>query len=225
MKEYKDLGAALIQKLQERYTLNRENVGADARLSKKGMVFETESYAVENLGHLCVLRMKAMLGLMKMETVVLACEEKDVPLFNLDYVDAMGKETQIAELYDTQLAPWPGEAQSAFAALKARDADLPDPPAQSAHWYDAILYPCSYHKAGKGFTERLNAAADGYMQRFLEQLEAAPACGAEAKRAKIRAFAEELFAQGGPAVDTMTKLFGREVAGRVILRYMYGVRP
>ncbi len=156
MSNHKDLGTAIIGKLQAKYTLRREDVGADARLSKKGMVFETESYAVEGLGHLCVLRMKAMLGLMKMETVVLACEEKDVPLFNLDYVNAMGRETQIAELYDTQLAPWPDESQAAFTALKARDAELPDPPAQKAHWYDAILYPCSYHKEGKKLGARLD---------------------------------------------------------------------
>ena len=225
MSVHKDLGAVLCGKLREKYTLRQEDIGADARLSKKGMVFETESYAVEGLGHLCVLRMKAMLGLMKMETVVLACEEKDLPLFNLDYVNAMGKETQIAELYDVQLAPWPEEAQAAFTALKARDADLPDPPAQGAHWYDAILYPCSYHKAGKKIGARLDAAAAGYMDAFFAQLESAPDCAGGAKREKIRAYAEELFRQGGPAVDTMAKLFGREVTGRIILRCMYGVRP
>ena len=36
------------------------------------------------------------------------------------------------------------------------------------------------------------------------------------------AFAETLVKEGGPAVDTMTKLFGAEAAGRVILRHMYG---
>ena len=225
MNRHADLGGTVCQMLSENYRLTKEDLSADARLAKKGMVFETESYTVEGLGHLCVLRMKAMLGLMKMETVVLACEEKDVPLLNLDYVNALGKETQIAELYDTQLAPWPDEAQAAFQALKERNADLPDPPAQSAHWYDAILYPCSYHKAGKGLGARLDAAAEGYMSTFIAQLENAPDCDAEEKRAKIRGFAEELFRQGGPAVDQVTKLFGREVAGRLILRYMYGVRP
>ena len=67
---------------------------------------------------------------------------KDVPLLNLDWVNAFGKETQIVELYDTQLAPYPAEKLAAFDALRARDADLPDPPAGKAHWYDAILYPC-----------------------------------------------------------------------------------
>ena len=42
------------------------------------------------------------------------------------------------------------------------------------------------------------------------------------KNAKIRSFAETLIRQGGPAVDMMTKLFGAETAGRVILSHMYG---
>lgn len=225
MSKQQNLGELVCRLLKSKYALQKEDIGADAHLAKSGFVFDTESYAVEGLGHLCVMRMKAMLGLMKMETVVLSSEGKDVPLFNLDYVSVLGKETQIAELYDTQLQPWPENAQSAFQALKARDADLPEPAAKAAHWYDEILYPCSYHKAGKGLSERLAAAARDYVQTYLAQLETAPDCDRDAKRAKIRGFAETLFAQGGPAVDQVTKLFGHEVAGRLILRHMYGVRP
>ena len=203
--------------------LEKEDVGADARLKKNGMVFETEAYAMPGLGHLCILRMNAMLGLMKMETAVLAVTEKDVPLLNLDWVRAFGKETQIVELYDTQLKLYPEDALAAFDAIRRRDDDLPGMSAKS-HWYDAILYPCSYHKAGKGLTERLAAAARDYTETFLRQLAEAPACDRAAKAGKVRAFAERLFAEGGPAVDQVTKLFGRETARRLILRHMYGVK-
>ena len=46
--------------LAQRYPLQKEDLGTDARLSKKGMVFETEAYEIPNLGHLCILRMRAM---------------------------------------------------------------------------------------------------------------------------------------------------------------------
>lgn len=209
--------------LEKQYTLKKEDLGADARLSKKGMVFETEAYEIPDLGHFCILRMNAFLGLMKMETAVLSVTGKDVPLLNLDWVRAFGKETQIVELYDTQLTPYPDEALAAFDALRRRDDDLPGM-SSNGHWYDAILYPCSYHKAGKKLTERLAAAARDYTETFLRQLADAPSCDAEAKRAKNRAFAERLFAEGGPAVDQVTKLFGPETARRLILRYMYGVK-
>ena len=223
MSNTQGLGNMVRELLAQRYPLQKEDLGTDARLSKKGMVFETEAYEIPNLGHLCILRMRAMLGLMKMETAVLAVTEKDVPLLNLDWVRAFGKETQIVELYDTQLAPYPAEALAAFDALRRRDDDLPGM-TSSGHWYDAILYPCSYHKAGKGLSERLAAAARDYTETFLRQLAEAPACDAAKKQARVRAFAERLFAEGGPAVDQVSKLFGRETAKRLILRSMYGVR-
>ncbi len=221
MEQRQGLGDMVREQLAQQYSLQKKELGADARLSKSGMVFETEVYEIAELGHFCILRMNAFLGLMKMETAVLAVSGKDVPLINLDWVRVMGRETQIVELYDTQLAPWPDAARSEFDALRRRDGDLPDT-VTSAHWYDAILYPCSYHKVGRKISDRLRAAARDYTALYLRQLDEAPVCDDAAKREKTRAFAERLFAEGGPAVDQVTKLFGTETAKRLILRHMYG---
>ncbi len=221
MKQQWNLGDFVKEQLSRVCTLRAENIGADARLAKCGMVFETKVYGLEGLGHLCILRMKAPLGLMSMETVVLSCTHRDVPLFNLDRMHVPGKELAIAELYDTQLAPWPQGIQDDFGRIKARYADVADAAAK-AHLYDAVLYPCSFRKAGRGVSARLSEAAAEYVQAFLAQLESAEACDAEAKQARVRGFAERLLAEGGPAVDLMTKLFGRETAERLVLRHMYG---
>ena len=222
MKQNDNPARLLLEELSAVYPVRKLDIGADARLSKKGMVFETESYQVEGIGHFCILRMNAMLGLMQMETAVLAVWEKDLPLVNLDWVKAMGKETQIVELYDVQLAPYPAEKLAAFQSLRDKDGDLTDYVSPGTHWYDAILYPCSYHKTGKGVSRRLNEAALAYVRLTLEQLAEAPNCDSAAKREKIRSFAETLFAQGGPAVDQVVKLFGRETAARLVLGHMYG---
>jgi hypothetical protein len=161
---------------------------------------------------------------MRMETVVIAPTGVDLPLFNLDWVKAFGAETQIAELYDTQLLPWPDECQEAFEFARARHADLPDAPAGDPHWYDDILYPCSFHKKGRGQAERMSRAAQDYLTIYAELLAAAPNCDSTEKEAKVRAFAERLFAEGGPAVNQVTKLFGEQTARRLILQHMYGVR-
>ena len=221
MEQRQGLGDMVREQLAQQYSLRKKELGADARLSKSGMVFETEVYEIAELGHFCILRMNAFFGLMKMETAVLAVSGKDVPLLNLDWVRVLGRETQIVELYDTQLTPWPDASLSAFDALRRRDDDLSDPVA-SAHWYDAILYPCSYHKVGRKISDRLRAAARDYTALFLLQLDEAPVCDSAAKQEKTRAFAERLFAEGGPAVDHVTKLFGAEIAKRLILRHMYG---
>ena len=222
MEQRQGLGDMVREQLAQQYSLQKKELGADARLSKSGMVFETEVYEIAELGHFCILRMNAFLGLMKMETAVLAVSGKDVPLINLDWVRVMGRETQIVELYDTQLAPWPDAARSEFDALRRRDGDLPDT-VTSAHWYDAILYPCSYHKVGRKISGRLSAAARDYTALYLRQLADAPVCDSAAKQEKTRAFAARLFAEGGPAVDQVTKLFGAEIAKRLILRHMNGV--
>lgn len=223
MKQQWNLGDFVKEQLSRVCPIRAENIGADARLAKRGMVFETESYMLDGLGHLCILRMRAPLGIMSMETVVLSCTHRDVPLFNLDWVRIPGKETAIAELYDTQLASWPQSAQDDFARIKARYADVADAAATGVHWYDAVLYPCSFHKTGRGVSARLAEASEEYVRAFLTQLASAAPCDADAKRAKVRGFAERLFAEGGPAVDQVTKLFGRAVAERLILRHMYGV--
>ena len=222
MNQHTDLGKLLCGSLQPKYALRRKELGDDARLRKNGMVFETEAYAVEGLGHLCILRMNAFLGLMKMETAILAVTERDLPLMNLDWVSAAGKETLIAELYDTMLQPCEAEALARFQAVKDRDGDLPAPPSKP-HWYDSLLFPCSYHKSGKKLSQRFNRAAADYVRVFLTAIETAKPCDKAEKSAKIRSFAETLVAQGGPAVDMVTRLFGADTARRLILRWMYGV--
>lgn len=114
------LGETVRTLLERSYTLKKEDLGADARLSKSSMVFDTEAWEIPGLGHLCIMRMKAFFGLMKMETAVLSVTGRDLPLLNLDWVKAFGKETQIAELYDTQLTPYPAEKLAEFDALRAR---------------------------------------------------------------------------------------------------------
>ena len=43
------------------------------------------------------------------------------------------------------------------------------------------------------------------------------------KEAKVRAFAERLFKEGGSAVDQVKMLFGEKIAGELIVEHMYGV--
>lgn len=215
---------SVLAALGRTYALQQEDLGADAHLSAKGMSFETEGWKIPGVGHLCIMQMNAFFGLMRMETAVIAPTDVDAPLFNLDWVKAFGAETQIAELYDTQLLPWPDECHEAFEFARAQYADLPDAPAGDPRWYDDVLYPCSFHKKGRGLTERMSSAAQDYLTIYAELLAAAPTCDSTEKAAKVRTFAEKLFEEGGPAVDQVTKLFGEQTAERLILQHMYGVQ-
>jgi len=221
--KHKSHGQFLLDLLSGNYKIKQNDIGADAHLSKKGFHFDTQTYTIENLGHLCIMKMKAMFGLMQMETIVLSVTHKDVPLLNMDWVGVPGRQTMLGELYDTQIAPWPDRRQQPYRKILERDGNLPDYRSGSAHWYDSILYPCSYHKSGKGISSRLDASATTFARVSVRQLETAPSCEPAVKEHKAKEFAENLVSHGGPAVDQVTKLFGAETARRLILHHMYGI--
>ena len=77
---------SVLAALGRTHALTQEDLGGDACLSAKGMTFETESWEIPGIGHLCVMQMNAFLGLMRMETAVIAPTDVDFPLFNLDWV-------------------------------------------------------------------------------------------------------------------------------------------
>ena len=223
--KHTNLGRFAKAALERSFKLTRNDIGDDARLSKFGMTFATRSYEAADMGHFCIMRMKAFGGLMKMETVIFVPSCADAPLMNVDWVSAFGKETLIVEFYDTQLEPWPEKLQAEYKRVALRDADLEDR-ATEPHWYDKIRYSCSYNKSGKGLTERFNRTAEAYIGIYCAQLSEVPGCDSEdreAKNAKIEEFATELYRHGGQAVNMITKLFGEETAKRVIVEHMYGV--
>lgn len=228
MSKHVDLGQYTTAALGQYFELIPGNIGADAHLSKRGMTFDTKSCEIKGVGHLCVMRMNAFMGLMKMETIVIAPTKVDMPLFNVDWVSAFGTETLIAELYDTQVEPWPGEAQKKFEEIQEEYLDVEDNES-GEHWYDSVLYPVSIHKKGKGLTDRFNDAAKDYIDLFAAELAelsepaAAGKCPADLKRARVGDFARTLVENDGPAVNMMAKLFGQETMRRVVLKHMYGV--
>jgi len=215
------MGSYVLERLKASYEVKELAVGPEAELSKKGMHFSTRSFEIADLGHLCIMTMNAMMGLMQMETVVLSVTAKDAPLVNFDWIRAMGKETFMAEFYDCQLSPLPQELQAAYDALKARDADLPAYES-GPHWYDDIRYPFTYAKTAKGAGDRFEAAGKAYFEEYLRQLALLPACDRAAKAEKVRAFADTLFTTGGPAVDQVKSLFGDDIARRLVCTHMYG---
>ncbi len=219
------LGKMVRDQLLREYELEQQDIGSDAHMKRKGFVFDTEVYIIKGVGHMCIMKMSAMLGLMKMETVVLSSFDRDMPLYNLDRVTALGRETQIMELYDTQLNPYPKNKLDEFRYITDLDAELEDYVSPGEHWYDAILYPCSYHKTGKKskVSSHLSKAAEDYTATFIRKLGEAAPCNSKLKREKVKEFADNLVSSGGPAVDQVTRLFGTETAARLIKKHMYGV--
>lgn len=223
MKEHEDLGSIAQAAFGPSYAMARNEIGDDARLSKKGMKLHVESGEIAEVGHYCVLRMKAPFGLMRMETLVIAPTQVDTPLINLDWMGVFGTEMLIAELYDDQIAPLPPACQAELERACASASDLEDAPPTEERWYSSILYPFSCHKKGKGQTKRFNEVAQDYLASYVAMLPTCAPCDGPEKREKVRAYAQRLFDEGGPAVDFVKKSFGEESARRLVLKHMYGV--
>ena len=215
-------GSYILEELRKKYEVTEENIGADAHMNKGPMHFHVRSFEIEDFGHLCLFDLNGMFGLMKMETVVIQCRTKDVPLVNFDTIIVPGKKTQMAEFYDTKVYAFAENLNDECMKIKEADSDLQDYEA-GEHWYDSILYPCSYAKVTKKNDMRTEESCRKYFDAFLKASETAPACDPAEKVKANKAFAAGLLEHGGPAVDQVRKMFGEERTQRLILEYMYGV--
>ena len=196
--------------------------GAFRRIDKRGMHFVIKSYEIEGVGHLCTMRMKAMLGLMRMESVVLTPYCLDFPLLSSDYIRAAGRNSLFVELYDTQLDPLSEQSVEAFTTLQKRYVSLKDYK-EKPHWYDSIRFPQSFAKAGEKTPETYEKVFRNYLKTYMNELQDAPACSPIEKQAKVQAYVDALFYNGGPAVNTMKKLLGAQDTRKLLDDVLFGL--
>lgn len=206
-----------IQALSSQYKVSERNLGEFARVKKSGMNFEIHGYEIDGVGKMSTLSMKAMLGLMKMETLIVSPMEVDAPLYSFDWVRAMGNDTLIIELYDTQLAPCD---LGGLDAEKAKAAALPDNDL-GEHWYDHLhLSPTVSKKCKKGKVD-YNPLIKGYTVEFIKLLKSSVPCDKAAKQKKIYDYTDGLLTNGGPACDQFKKMIGEEKTRELFMKYIF----
>ncbi len=215
-------GEMFLKKLQERYEVKETDLKENALLKKAGMKFAMRSFEVADLGHFFIMDMTGMLGAMNMETCVLAVETRKVPLVNIDYVNAMGKESMMAEYYDLAEDVLPEGFPEKFEALKKADSALEDYPAEE-QWYNKYLLPFTYRKKGKKARDHFLQVAAKEADLFLDMTEKAEAADPEERKKITLSFTQGLLDEGGPAINSFVKLFGREKTEEVVKKCMYGV--
>ena len=223
MENNDNIGTYVLETLKKRYEVTEKDIGSDRKLDKGLMHFTVRSFDAAGFGTLCLMNMKGMFGLMKMETIVLSCITKDVPLLNIDTISAMGSTTRMAELYDTRIGKKDTELENACQAIKDGDRDIPDYPS-GEHWYDYMCMACSYRKKSKENDLRMKTSCMKYFDAYMKEVERAEDCDPAAKTAANRVLPQGLLDHGGPAVDQVRKLFGDETASRLVLSHMYGVQ-
>lgn len=214
----------ILELIDKKYALVPKSVGDFKTFRAKGMTFVCEAFDAKGLGHVSVMRAKGFFGLMKMDTLVIAPTQKDLPLLSYDRIYAMGNDTLIIELYDTM-----GENKpelTSMDALKAKYARLPERFAEGeepAHWYDGIRLPQTTSKKGKkGNTADFDAYTIDYVSAYLAL--DADACDKDLKIARTEIYATGLITQGGPATDVFKQEFGEEKTGEIIRGVLFGTK-
>ena len=212
----------IIDLIRKSFELKEQPAGEFSALKVGPMKFSIEHWDGGLLGNISFMSGSAMMGLMKMETLIINPVKADLPLLSLDTVLAMGKLTVIAEIYDTTIG---GFDQSACQAVKEALASHPDRPT-SPIWYDNIKLGCSLSKkTGKKALQALEKGLADYVQAYLSVAEKAPELSAgllEQKRQKADAYVTGLLEHGGPSTDVFVKHLGKEKTEKLFHEVLFG---
>ena len=206
-----------LNEARKRWQLTEMDLGEFAQINKGVMHFHMQAYMAEGAGKLFLMDMKALGGLMKMETVTFTPIGLDGPILSGDAVWALGRSTLVLELYDTTLSH---PDFKALGAIKEKYAQLPsyDP---GSHSYYRFRLPESAYKKGRKIQDAVRSMAEEYGQKYLQLLQSCERVSAEEKQKKNAEFSEMLYACGGPAVNQFKKMIGEEKTKEFLVKYMY----
>ena len=209
----------LLEIISKHHKLTKRDTGGFSSMKVGPMKFTVSSYDAEGFGYVSVMEAKGLFGLMKMDTVIIGPREKDAPLLSYDYINAMGKQTLILELYNCVVNEFPMPELDRFKEeLKDCEDYVP-----GSNWYEYLLLPQTLRKkGGRKDAARLSKAAEEYFEAYLTKSATAPACDVNEKNGKIAEYCEGLLANGGPAVNQFMKQFGPEKTGEFLRKVLFG---
>ena len=191
--------------MKERFALKDVTPEKYRTMGSLMMRFHLEQYQVEGLGNLCVLKTRAMLGLMNLTTVVLTPSSgKNVPFLLIDTMDMGKKHLCYVEYYDCTAA---GADKDLLLAASAPYADVPDY-AEKPAWYVQERMEGSLIKTGD--RARLDRMATDALKAYAQQALAA-SVKAE-NREGLKAFQRRMIEEGNPSTAALTKTLGKEGA-------------
>ena len=209
----------MLRTITGKYHLNAIALGEFARMKVGATNFQIWAFHAEGLGHVSAITATGMLGLMKMDTLIINPTEKDMPLFSYERVHAMGNDTLTCELYDTILEK---VFLNRVEDVKTRYRHLPDHNL-GQHWYDSIKLPISLSKKGKkANTPEFDKCAMDYLEAYLTDAQDAEYCEPAWKKEKASVYVEGLLEQGGPSTDVFRKGLGQEKTEALFRNILFG---
>ena len=191
--------------LQEKFAVKEITPEKYRTMGSLMMRFHLEQYAAEGLGNLCVLKTRAMLGLMNLLTVVVTPSSgKNVPFLLIDTMDMGKKHLCYVEYYDCTAG---GADKDKLLAASAPYGDVADY-AEKPAWYVQERMAGSLIKTGD--RARLDRMATDALKAYAQQALAAPVKAEN--REGLKAFQRRMIEEGNPSTAALTKSLGKEGA-------------
>ena len=191
--------------LKERFALKDVTPDTYRTMGSPMMRFCLEQYEAEGLGNLCVLKTRAMLGLMKLVTVVVTPNTgKNVPFLLIDTMDMGKKHLCYVEYYDCTADGADRDLLLAAGAPYADVAEYAEKPA----WYVSERMKGSLIKTGD--KARLEQMAMDALTAYREQAAAAPVKAENIDG--LKAFQQRMVKEGNPSTAALTRTLGKEGA-------------
>ena len=207
----------IINILRSQFHVTNRDVGEFSNITHRGMRFDIRVYDAEDAGSLCIMNMRAMFGLMKMETAVFSPVSIDGPLLSCDLVSAFRTDTLFLELYDTTISHPKFEQ---LEDTKTKYSHLPDNDV-GTHWYDDIRLPVSVFKKGKNMKAEFELIAGQFASSYFDELKCCNPCDENIKKELNEKYVNGLLENGGPAVDQFRKMLGDEKCERFLKTVMF----
>ena len=199
------MGLDAVAVLKERFALKDVTPDTYRTMGSPMMRFCLEQYEAEGLGNLCVLKTRAMLGLMKLVTVVVTPNTgKNVPFLLIDTMDMGKKHLCYAAYYDCTSDGADRDLLLAAGAPYADVAEYAEKPA----WYVSERMKGSLIKTGD--KARLEQMAMDALTAYREQAAAAPVKAENIDG--LKAFQQRMVKEGNPSTAALTRTLGKEGA-------------
>ena len=206
----------LLALINSKYPLQALDAGEYSKMKVSGMNFSISAYQAQGLGHVSTMSAKGFFGMMKMDTLIIVPDKKDLPLYSYDWIVAMGKGKLYNELYNTIVGSFDA---SALEKVKNQFTGLLDfDPGK--HWYDDIKLPQSLFKSSKDLAA-LEKVATAFLKTFLD-IKAEDTTDFDLKHKKSAAYVAGLLNNGGPSTDVFLKKFGKEKTTALFEKVLFG---
>lgn len=191
----------------------------DMKHVKAGIIsFDISAYDVEDIGRISILKGKAMMGLMKMDTVMVTSLRHDSPLFSYDRIHAMGNDTLIIEIYNTMKER---HSYPELLNIKKKYGYL-KPHAMKENWYDSLRMEESISLKDRHHRD-MDELFSSYLSAFLKNVKKDKKIETEEKKRRHAVYVNGLLKEGGPSTDVFLKAIGKKKTEFLFKSILFGI--